>query len=166
MKKNLRALLLILPLVMTLAAFNLPSIAATTRTFNIYQNNNIGGAGCSGQAQCFNSTSPGPNIVVNQGDMVSITVHNNDSITHTFTFAPLSPYNIDKTLTGAQVVTIPTFTASTSGTWTYKCTIHPNNMFGTFKVNATSTAPINLLTLISLLMTTMAAVYIVERRRR
>ncbi len=166
MRKQFKGLLLILPLAMILAGYSLPSNAATTKRFDIYQNNSAGGKGCSGQINCFNVTSPGPDIVVNQGDPVSITVHNNDTTAHTFTITS-SPYTaVDTgTMNGGQVKTLSTFTAGTSGTsFHYQCSIHPASMLGNFKVNPAS--PINPASILALLITSTAAVYIAMRKRR
>lgn len=164
MRKLFKGLLLTLPLALALAGYNLPSYAATTKTFNIYQN---GSSGCSVVTNCFNGTSAGPNIIVNQGDSVSITVHNNDTIAHTFTITT-APYTSVDTgqMSPSQVVT-KTFTASTAGqNFHYECSNHPNTMLGTLKVNAVSSSPISPSILLALLGTTTAAVFITTRKRR
>ncbi len=152
-----------IPLVLTFPATK----GSVLHHFNFYQNNNIGGAGCSGQGNCFNSTSPGPTITVNQGDTVEITAHNNDTTTHTFTITS-TPYAAVDTgqMNPAQVKTLPTFTASTSGTFHYQCNNHPNDMLGTFKVNPVSGTLITPVSLLGLVLTTTAAVYITMRKRR
>ncbi len=139
--------------------------AAATRHFDIYQNNSTGGAGCSGQFNCFNTTFPGPAITVNQGDTVEITVHNNDSITHTFTLVS-SPYSVDVTVPARTTMAVTPFTANTAGQWTYECTIHPNDMTGTFKVTQVSSAPITPLAAIGMILTVTSATYLLGRRRR
>lgn len=168
MKKWSNVLLVLLPLTVILAGYSLPSSATTTKHFVMYQNNSSGGKVCTGQTNCFNSTSPGPDIVVNQGDSVSITVHNNDTFAHTFTITS-SPYTSVDTgqMSPSQVVTLPTFTAGTSGTsFHYQCSNHPTTMLGTFKVNPVSGTPITPTSLIALLGTATAAVFLTMRKRR
>ena len=148
-------------------ALALPATKGSTlHSFLIVQNNSTGAGNqaCSGQANCFNSTSPGPTITVNQGDTVSITVRNNDTTTHTFNIA--TPYTAVSTgnMNPGQVKTLSTFTASTSGSFNYQCNIHPAAMKGTFKVNAA--APITPTMVLTLLATTTAAAYLTMRRRR
>ncbi len=165
MKNQQLAILLLLattlfsiPIALTLPATE----GSVTRHFDLYQNNSTGGNLCSGQANCFNSSSPGPTMTVNQGDTVDITVHNNDSISHTFTITTYVP---DKTYNPHQTLPVTPFVASTSGTFAYKCTIHPSDMLGTFKVNPSST-PITPTSLLALLFTATAAAYITMRKRR
>lgn len=149
-------------------ALNIPTTkAAATDIFNIYQNNSTGGAGCSGQANCFNTTSPGPAITVNQGDTVEITVWNNDSITHTFTLES-SPYSVNVMVPARTHVAVTPFTANTAGSWTYECTIHPNDMIRVngFTVVGTTKAPLTPIAALGMLLTATSAAYIFERRRR
>jgi plastocyanin len=139
---------------------------SVTRHFNIYQNNSTGGAGCSGQANCFNSSSPGLTINVNQGDTVEFTVHNNDSIAHTFTLIG-SPYSVNVNTGGYHQNSSSTpFVASTAGTFKYECTIHPSDMFGNFVVKQVSSTPISPASILALLGTITAAAFITTRKRR
>ncbi len=168
--KNQQIVILLL-LASTLASIPLaltvpPTRGSSARHFNLYQNNNTKGVPCSGQTNCFNTTSPGPTITVNQGDTVSITVHDNDSISHTFTIVSAPYTSVDTgTMNPGQVKTLSTFTASTSGTFNYQCSIHPTTMLGTFKVIQVSSTPITSSSLLVLAFTTTAAVYIVLRKR-
>ncbi len=163
---------ILLLLATTLASIPLALTVPTTkgsvlRNFAFYQNNNTKGVPCSGQAFCFNTTSPGPTITVNQGDTVSITVHNNDSVTHTFTITTAPYTGVDTgTMNPGQVKTLPTFTASTFGPFNYQCNFHPTTMKGTFTVNRVSSTPITSSSLLALAFTTTAAVYITLRKRR
>ena len=153
-----------IPLALTIPATK----GSITRHFNIYQNNRT--AGCPASANpCFNSTSPGPPITVNQGDSVQFTIHDNDTdfSPHTFKIASSAYTAVDTgTMTAGQIKTLSTFTASTSGTFTYQCDFHPTTMRGTFKVNPVSSTPITPASLLALLGTTVAAVYVTIRKRR
>lgn len=116
--------------------------AAPTRTFVLY-----GGAL---QGWGFTNTSitlPGPTIVVNAGDSVSLELFSNDSATHTW----FLDYNNNTLVDSGEPVspqfssaTVPTwfnFTADPArvGTWTYRCGIHPTAMHGLLVILAAPT---------------------------
>lgn len=165
MKNQTRLLLLMLLFTITLAGFIRPSSAAISRHFDFYQNSAATGNGCQGQLNCFNSSSPVPLITVNQGDSITITAHNNDTTSHTFTFITAPYTSVDTgTMTPGQMKTV-SFTANTAGpSFNYQCNFHPTDMKGQFKVNAA--APMSPITVLGLLITTVSAAYIVTRRRR
>lgn len=152
-----------IPLTLTVPAAK----GAITRHFLIIQNNSTAGCPTSGNP-CFNTTSPGPTITVNQGDSVVITVQDNDNqfSPHTFTITQAPYTSVDTgTMSPGQVKTLATFTASTSGSFHYQCNFHPTTMLGTFVVNKAAPAltPAGLLALLS---TITAAVFITVRKRR
>lgn len=164
MKQNMRILLVMLAFasaVSPLVIGSAPARAATTRHFDIYMNNAT--AGCPNNTFCFNTTNPGPTMSVNQGDTVSITVHDNDTSTaqHTFT---ITAYSVNVVLTPG-TTQAKTFTANTSGQFTYECTIHPTTMKGTLSVAGTS-APVSPTSVLGILLTTTLSVYVIGRRRR
>ena len=166
MNNQARPLLLILLFGISLAGFTIPTSAATSRHFEFEQNSAATGNGCQGQSNCFNSSSPVPPISVNQGDTISITVHNNDTTVHTFTMTTAPYTGVDTgNMNPGQTKTLPSFTASTAETVHYQCNIHPTTMLGTFVVikAAPTLTPAGLLALLS---TITAAVFITVRKRR
>ncbi|HKZ89083.1 MAG TPA: PKD domain-containing protein [Thermoplasmata archaeon] len=89
-------------------------------------------------------TIPGPTIVVNQNDVVTVSLTSTDSFSHQF----LIDYNGDgfasagEPLSGIFTSTASlTFTAATAGSFRYLCTIHPGTMFGTWTTSVTNTPP-------------------------
>ncbi len=152
-----------IPLALTVPATE----GSVLRNITIIQYNSTFGSGCSGQVNCFNFTSPGPTIIVDQGDTISFTIKNNDTTTHTFTITQAPYTSVDTgNMSPGQVKTLPTFTASTSGSFHYQCNIHPTTMKGTFQVNPVSASPITPASLLALISTATAAVFITVRKRR
>ena len=152
-----------IPLALTVPAAK----GATTRHFLIIQNNSTAGCPASGNP-CFNTTSAGPSITVNQGDSVVITIKDNDTefSPHTFTITQAPYTSVDTgNMSPGQSKTLPTFTASTSGSFRYQCNFHPATMFGTFVVIKAAPA-LNPAGLLALLGTVTAAVFITVRKRR
>jgi len=89
-------------------------------------------------------TIPGPTIVVNQNDVVTVSLTSTDGLSHRF----LIDYNGDgfasagEPLSGIFTSTTSiTFTAATAGSFRYLCTIHPGTMFGTWTVSSTNAPP-------------------------
>ena len=164
MKNQASSLLLILLFGISLAGFTIPTSAATSRHFEFEENSAATGNGCQGATHCFNSSSPFPLITVNQGDSITITVHNNDTTSHTLSFITAPYTSVDTgTMAPTQMKTL-TFTANTAGVFKYQCNFHPTEMLGNFKVNAA--VPVSPITVLGLLITTASAAYIVARRRR
>lgn len=89
-------------------------------------------------------SSPGPTIIVVQGDLVNLTLTSQDGLPHRF-FVDYNGNGVLDSDEPASPVFSGTinyqFNATTSGTFTYYCQIHPGVMFGTFKVNAVATGP-------------------------
>lgn len=86
-------------------------------------------------------TSPGPSITVAQGDTVNLTLTSADGFSHLF----YVDYNGNGVIDTGEPAS-PTFSgtinfqfnATTVGTFTYYCAIHPNIMHGTFTVVSTA----------------------------
>src|SRR5713226_5907823 len=96
----------------------------------------------------WNRTSPGPFMSVVSGDLVSILLISDDALTHSW-FLDLNGNNVVDanemfSFSGFFVSTTSflnfTFTPAigtnipAAGNFTYKCSVHPFNMFGTFRV--------------------------------
>lgn len=159
-------------LAIILAVFLAPSVAttqihgakaATTRNFTLY-GNYLGGWG-------FNSSSissPGPTIVVEQGDTVNVTLISNDGITHRFfvsytnSSSPSSgdPESQDFSSTSINYQFVAT---SSVGKYEYRCYYHPATMWGYFEVVPTGTipefAPLMVMLLLAASTTVAALVY-------
>lgn len=140
--------------------------AATTRNFTLY--------GAYLQGWGFNATSissPGPTIVVEQGDTVNLTLISNDGITHRFfvsytnSSSPSSGEPESQDFSGT--VNYRFVATTTTGTYTYRCAHHPDVMYGYFQVVPTGTIPeFQPLIMLSLLIASTAVAVVVYRRRR
>jgi FtsP/CotA-like multicopper oxidase with cupredoxin domain len=115
--------------------------AATTRNFTLY------GAYTSGWGFTATTiTSPGPTIVVEQGDTVNLTLISNDGIAHSFFVSYTNasspstgdPWSDDF---GSKAVNFQFAATNTVGTYKYHCYYHPDPMWGYFKVVPTGTIP-------------------------
>jgi len=112
--------------------------AATTVNITLY-----GSAGEYGSAYIgwgytpTNITAPGPTIVIHQYDELNMTLYSQDGGQHQFFVdynnnsllnngEPFSPY-----ITSSTVGTNFEFNATLSGTFTYRCNVHPSMMYGT-----------------------------------
>lgn len=141
--------------------------AATTRNITLY-GNYLKGWGRTAS----NITSPGPTIVVEQGDTVNLTLINNDGVaTHRFfvsyTNSSSSPSSGTESPDFSSITTFQFVATSTVGTYTYYCYYHPLVMYGTFQVVPTGTIPeFQPLMLLSLLVVSTAVVGLVYRRKR
>lgn len=88
--------------------------------------------------------SPGPRITVTQGDVLALTLHSQDGVTHNWfvdynnnnVVDPGEPSSAD--FTGSTAGSY-TFTANRTGTFTYKCKYHPTVMVGTIVVQTPPT---------------------------
>jgi plastocyanin len=83
--------------------------------------------------------SPGPTITVTQNDYVNLTLTSQDGLPHKF-FVDYNNNNVpdagEPTSQQFSGTIVFGFNASTNGTFTYFCAIHPSIMYGTFTVNA------------------------------
>jgi FtsP/CotA-like multicopper oxidase with cupredoxin domain len=120
-----------------------------------------------------NITSPGPTIVVEQGDIVNLTLINNDVSYYTHRFfvsytSLSSPSSGDPQSPDITTTVNYQFTATnTIGTYTYHCYYHPTLMLGYFQVVATGTIPeFQPLMLLSVLLASAAVAALVYRRKR
>lgn len=89
-------------------------------------------------------TIPGPTIIVDQGDIVNLTLISQDGLLHNF----YVDYNNDgfpgsgePISSSFQTSTTYQFTAGVNGSFTYFCQFHQLTMFGTFIVNAIVAPP-------------------------
>ena len=141
--------------------------AATTRNFTLH--------GGFLQGWGFNASgmsSPGPTIVVEQGDTVNLTLISSDGITHRFfvsyTNSSSSPSSGTESSDFSGTLNFQFVATGTVGSYTYYCAHHPGVMYGTFQVVQTGTIPefqpLVLLSLLLVLSTAVAA--LVFRRKR
>lgn len=101
------------------------------------------GSSTSGWGNASSSiTTPGPTLVVHQGDVVTIMLTSQDGFAHQF----LIDYNMNGVSDAGEPMssaftstTTLTFTADTVGTFPYFCLYHPTVMKGTFVVLASNT---------------------------
>ncbi len=136
-KRTVQAFL-IAALAMGFAIITAPPVHAASDSITLY-GSYAGGWGLSSTSE----TIPGPTLNVNQGDSVTITLHSTDGLTHEF----FIDFNGDHAPSAGEptssafnaTTTVPTFTASQSGTFSYYCYIHENSMKGTFIVTASTT---------------------------
>src|SRR5208337_2874229 len=138
--------------------------AATTRNFTLY-GNYLEGWGFTASS----ITSPGPKIVVEQGDTVNLTLISEDGITHRFfvsyTNSSSSIDNESSDFSGT--INFQFVASSTVGTYTYYCYYHPMVMYGIFQIVPTGTIPeFQPLMLLSLLVASTAVAALVYRRKR
>lgn len=115
--------------------------AATTRNFTLYGSYQ-GGWGFTSS----NITSPGPTIVVEQGDTVNLTLISNDQgVTHRFFVSyanDTTPGTGDPQSTDFSGTMNYSFnTTDTVGTYTYRCYYHPTLMWGYFRVVPSGSIP-------------------------
>lgn len=114
--------------------------ATTTRSFTLYGSHNHGWGFTSD-----NITSPGPTIVVEQGDTVNLTLISNDGFTHQFfvSYTNSSSWSSGDPESQEFVATLNyQFVATdTIGTYQYHCAIHPGIMWGYLRVVAAGTIP-------------------------
>ncbi len=139
--------------------------AATTRNFTLYGSNTQGWG-----STAANITSPGPTIVVEQGDTVNLTLIS-EGITHRFfvsytnTSSPGSGDPQSSDFTGT--VNFQFNASDTVGTYTYYCYYHPTVMWGYFQVVPTGTIPeFQPLIMLSLLVASTAVAALAYKRKR
>ena len=141
--------------------------AAKTLNFTLYGSYSLGWGFTE-----ENITSPGPTIVVEQGDTVNLTLISIDA-THRFFVSytnatspgPGDPQSAD--FSGG-VTAYFNFTATnTVGTYMYRCYYHPTVMWGYFQVVPTGTIPElqPLAMLILILLGTAVAVFVGGKKR-
>jgi plastocyanin len=140
--------------------------AATTRNFTLY-GHYLQGWGFTAS----NITSPGPTIVVEQGDAVNLTLISNDGITHRFFVSytnATSPSSGDPQSPDFSATVNYQFVASnTVGTYTYRCLYHYIAMWGYFKVVPTGSIPeFQPLIILSLLALSTTAMALALKRKR
>jgi FtsP/CotA-like multicopper oxidase with cupredoxin domain len=136
-------------LVISLAVFLLPiattqiySVKATTvRSFTLYGAREVGWG-----FTASNITSPGPTIVVEQGDTVNMTLTSHDGSPHQFwviyTNGSSTPQSGDPlSLQFSGTVNYSFAATNTIGTYEYRCSIHGHPMYGYMKVVPTGTIP-------------------------
>lgn len=130
-------LLLTLGLIsMGLVALTIPARAANV-SLNLY------GAQFAGWGTTSSSeSSPGPDLHVNPGDSVTITLHSTDGVAHEF-FVDLNNNKVpdagEPTSSVFTTETNVTFTAPAAGTYAYYCYFHEGAMHGSLLVGASGT---------------------------
>lgn len=140
--------------------------AATVRNFTLYGNLSTGWGFTSGS-----ESSPGPTMVVEQGDTVNLTLISDDGFEHDFfvSYANATAPNSTDPQSGPFTGTLNySFVATdTIGTYTYRCAIHYSVMWGYFQVVATGTIPeFASITMVSLLIAATAIVAFAYKRKR
>jgi FtsP/CotA-like multicopper oxidase with cupredoxin domain len=166
-KKWLPAALLIAFLAAFVAATQIHGArASTTRSFTLY------GAYLQGWGSTATSiSSPGPRMVVEQGDTVNLTLISNDGITHRFFVSytnSSSPSSGDpESADFSSTVNYQFVATNATGTYQYRCTHHPDVMWGYFQVVPTGTIPeFQPLMMLSVLVASTAVAALVYRRKR
>ncbi|MGA3191567.1 MAG: hypothetical protein ABSD73_03525 [Candidatus Bathyarchaeia archaeon] len=114
-------------------------------------------------------TSPGPTITINQYDYLNLTLISYDSVLHQF----FVDYNNNSALdTGSEPASTPFtattvfgFNATTSGNFTYRCSVHPTTLYGTLVVQQAvpEFSPFLILPLFILATTVAAVAYRTKR---
>jgi FtsP/CotA-like multicopper oxidase with cupredoxin domain len=162
---------LLIAVLVAVAASQIYSVkAATTRDFTLY--------GSYSQGWGFTAssiTSPGPTIVVEQGDTVNLTLINTDGIyanPHRFFVSYTNASSANSTEPQSSDFTTTSnyqFVATnTVGTYTYGCLYHYDmGMKGSFQIVPTGTIPeFPSVALLSLLVAGTTGVALVHRRKR
>jgi FtsP/CotA-like multicopper oxidase with cupredoxin domain len=117
-------------------------------------------------------TSPGPTIVVEQGDTVNLTLISKDAIAHNFFVSytnasspkPTDPWSPDF---GSNAVNFQFVASNTAGTYQYYCSYYPTVMWGYFKVVPTGTIPeFHPLTMLTLFIAGTAAALVCRRKQQ
>jgi FtsP/CotA-like multicopper oxidase with cupredoxin domain len=141
--------------------------AATVRNFTLYGSYVQGGWG-------FNQTSissPGPTIIVEQGDTVNLTLVSKDGVIHRFFVSYTNASSINtgdpESFDFSSTVNYEFVATDTVGTYTYRCSYHPTVMWGYFKVVITGGIPeFPAIALLSLLVVGTTSVALVSKRKR
>ena len=139
---------------------------ATTRNFTLY-GSYLGGWGFTAAS----ISSPGPTIVVEQGDTVNLTLISNDGIVHNFfvSYTNTSSPSTGDPISGdfSSTTNFQFAATSTIGTYTYYCVYHYAMMWGYFQVIQTGTIPeFQPLMMLSLLATSTVVIALVYRKKR
>lgn len=142
--------------------------AATTRNFTLYGSYTQGWG-----STAANITSPGPTIVVEQGDTVNLTLINNDGVgvTHKFfvsyTDTPSPNASDPQSPDFTSTVNYQFVASNTVGTYKYYCAFHPDLMWGYFQVVPTGAIPeFQPLIMLSLLVASTAVAALAYKRKR
>ncbi len=125
-------------------AASVPDASAATRTFTLYGDTADGWGNTNTSVR-----EPGPTLTVTEGDVVTIHLYSNDSVSHNWfidfdgngapsTGEPSSPDFSSPTVAVDYTFTVP---AGHVGTATYKCRFHPLTMTGSIMIQAPLPAP-------------------------
>ena len=140
---------------------------ATTRNITLYGSYTQGWG-----LTAANITSPGPTIIVEQGDTVNLTLISNDGVTHRFfvSYTNASSANSTEPQSSDFTTTLNyQFIATNNvGTYTYGCIYHYSmGMKGDFQVVLTGTIPeFQPLIMLSLFVASAAVAALVFKRKR
>jgi plastocyanin len=141
--------------------------ASTTWNFTLYGSATLGWGFTSASM-----SSPGPKIVVDQGDTVNLTLISSDGVNHEFFVSytnASSPSSGDPESPEFSGTVNYQFVASnTTGTYEYRCAFHPDVMWGYFQIVQTGAIPeFQPVTMMLLLVaSTIFAALIYKRKRR
>jgi plastocyanin len=116
-----------------------------------------------------NITSPGPTIIVTQNDYVNLTLISQDGAPHQFYVDYNGNGAIDAgepASSGFTSTAIFGFTANTTGTFTYHCSVHPAVMYGTFIVKQAVPEFPSFILLLPFAIATLLAVTAYKAKRR
>jgi hypothetical protein len=106
---------------------------SASRSFTLYGDMDTGWGSTPG-----GETIPGPSLTVDYGDSVTMYLYAEDGLPHRFHIDYDGDGQVDTGEPASAVFTdftSFTFTASTAGTFTYRCTVHPTTMYGTWVTN-------------------------------
>lgn len=132
---------LLLGLLVALSVF-----AGVRNAYAVVQDFHLYGSYLSGWGFSPSSmTSPGPTITVNEGDVVNLTLTNQDTGLYASPHQFLLSYHnssipqsddVESPQIAAGETIVFSFTANVSGTFKYYCVFHPSVMYGTFTVTS------------------------------
>lgn len=135
--RKLSVMLLIVGLIVGPLFIGAMGARGASRSFTLYGDAATGWGFTSG-----GESMPGPMITVDQGDTVTMTLYADDSLPHGFHIDYDGDGVVDTGEPYSGIFSSPTtpltytFTAGVSGTFQYRCTVHPTMMTGTWKTNA------------------------------
>jgi hypothetical protein len=166
--KELLVTILVVLVIVVVATQIQDARATSMRSFTLY--------GSLAQGWGFTSasiSSPGPTIIVEQGDTVNLTLIGNDGFIHKFFVSytnnslpsPSDPQSSDF----AGTANLQFVASNTTGTYTYYCAHHTTTMWGYLQVVPTGTIPeFQPLIMLSLLFvaSTVAAALVYKRKRQ
>jgi FtsP/CotA-like multicopper oxidase with cupredoxin domain len=119
------------------ATYSTPKVRGSTiRSFHLFGSLSHG----------WNSTTPGPTILAEQGDTVNLTLTSADSLPHKFFLSyhnstGQQPDDPQPSLDFTGTIVYQFTATNTLGTYTYYCLHHPTTMYGALKVVPSGSIP-------------------------